>query len=46
MSRHVVATRWAEGVTPEAKHAFRDALDGNFDFVAVHDVAAFASART
>jgi hypothetical protein len=26
--RQVVATRWADGVTPEAKQAFRDALDG------------------
>jgi hypothetical protein len=26
--RQVVAIRWAEGVTPEAKQAFRDALDG------------------
>jgi hypothetical protein len=28
MFRQVVASRWAEGVTPEAKQAFRDALDG------------------
>jgi hypothetical protein len=27
MFRQVVATRWAQGVTPEAKQAFRDALD-------------------
>jgi hypothetical protein len=26
--REVVAVRWADGVTPEAKQAFRDALDG------------------
>jgi len=28
MFRQVVAIRWAEGVTPEAKQAFREALDG------------------
>jgi hypothetical protein len=26
--RQVVAIRWAEGVAPEAKQAFREALDG------------------
>jgi hypothetical protein len=28
MFRQVVAYKWAEGVSPEAKQAFRDALDG------------------
>jgi len=28
MFRQVVACRWAEGVSPEAKQAYRDALDG------------------
>jgi hypothetical protein len=27
MFRQVIASRWAEGVTPEAKQAFRDAID-------------------
>ena len=27
MFRQVVATQWAEGVSPEAKQEFRDALD-------------------
>ena len=27
MFRQVVSTRWAEGVSPEAKQEFRDALD-------------------
>jgi len=28
MFRQVVPTQWADGVTPEAKEAFRGALDG------------------
>jgi hypothetical protein len=28
MFRQVVATRWAEGVSSEAKQGFRDAIDG------------------
>jgi hypothetical protein len=28
MFRQVVAIRWADDVTPEARQAFRDALDG------------------
>ena len=28
MFRQVVAYQWAEGVSPEAKQAFRDALEG------------------
>lgn len=28
MFRQVVVYQWAEGVSPEAKQAFRDALDG------------------
>lgn len=28
MFRQVVATRWADGVSPQAKQAFRDAVEG------------------